>query len=350
MRLNVLHVAYPLAPVAAETSGGAEQVLLQIDRALMKRGHKSYVVACAGSRVAGRLIVAAPFRLRLDEKAKREAQAAHDAVIRTALRRFPVDLVHMHGIDFHAYLPPAGVPTLVSLHLPLSWYPPDALACNRPGTWLHCVSQAQHRTAPPGVDLLAPIENGVDVESFVLRRKRNFALFLGRICPEKGVHLAIEAAERAGLPLLIAGQVFEYPEHRDYFEHAVAPKLSRSCRFIGAAGPSAKRRLLAQAQCVLIPSLAEETSSLVAREALAAGTPVVAFRRGALAETIGHGRTGFLVEDAAEMASAISHASSIDPEFCRAEARRRFPLSRTIDEYFTLYRSLTRIAAPPVFA
>jgi glycosyltransferase involved in cell wall biosynthesis len=349
MCLNVLHVAYPLAPVAPETSGGAEQVLLQLDRALMSRGHNSYVIACAGSRVAGGLIATAPVPSRLDEQAKQEAQRAHAAAIRNALQRFPVDLVHMHGIDFHAYLPPAGVPTLVTLHLPLSWYGQEALTPTRPDTWLHCVSQAQHRSAAPGINLLPPIENGVDVENFVLGQKRNFALFLGRICPEKGVHLAIEAAERAGLPLLIAGQVFEYPEHRYYFERAVAPELSRRCRLIGPAGPSAKRKLLAMARCVLIPSLAEETSSLVAREAFAAGTPVIAFRRGALAETIAHGKTGFLVEDAAEMAAAISLVGSINPEHCRAEARRRFPLSRTIDKYFVLYRSLARTALP-VFA
>jgi glycosyltransferase involved in cell wall biosynthesis len=266
--------------------------------------------------------------------------------IKAALKRFPIDVVHMHGIDFHTYLPPSGVPTLVTLHLPLNWYPADALADNRANTWRHCVSGAQHRTAPPGTALLPPIENGVDVESFSLRRKRNFALFLGRICPEKGVHLAIEAAERAGMPLLIAGQVFGYAAHREYFGREVAPNLSRRCRFIGPIGPFAKRKLLAMARCVLIPSLTEETSSLVAREALAAGTPVIALARGALRETIAYGKTGFLVNNADEMAAAMPRARFLDPERCREEARRRFPLSRTIEQYFALYRSLSRAVEP----
>jgi glycosyltransferase involved in cell wall biosynthesis len=252
----------------------------------------------------------------------------------------------MHGVDFHSYLPPAGVPTLITLHLPLSWYPPDALVPDRANTWLHCVSDAQHRSAPPGVELLPPIENGVEVEGPAPRRKLNFALFLGRICPEKGVHLAIAAAEAADVPLMIAGQVFGYPAHRAYFESEIAPKLSPRCRFIGTVGLSAKRKLLAMARCVLIPSLVEETSSLVAREALAAGTPVVSFSRGALVETIEHGRTGFLVEDHDEMAEAITRVSLLKPEHCRAEASRRFPLSRTMDQYFARYRSLCRAAAP----
>jgi glycosyltransferase involved in cell wall biosynthesis len=346
MRLSVLHAAYPLAPVGPDTAGGAEQVLLQLDRALTERGHASYVVACAGSRVAGRLIATASLPARLDDETKRQSQRAQARAIRSALHRFPMDLVHMHGIDFHAYLPPVGVPALVTLHLPLSWYPPNALSPTRANTWLHCVSGTQHRSARSGLGLLPPIENGVDVDSFALRRKRKFALFLGRICPEKGVHLAIEAAERAGVPFVIAGQVFGYQEHQKYFEEQVQPKLSRRCRFVGPVGPAAKRRLLAMARCVLIPSLEEETSSLVAREALAAGTPVIAFARGALVETIGHGKSGFLVNNTKEMAAAISRVRVLNPEHCRAEARRRFPLSRTIDQYLALYRSLSRAAAP----
>jgi glycosyltransferase involved in cell wall biosynthesis len=346
MRLSILHVAYPLAAVATETPGGAEQVVLQLDHALVARGHRSYVVASAGSRVAGRLIATASLPKLIDEMAIQGAQRAHAAAIEAALKQFPIDLVHMHGIDFHAYLPPPGVPTLVTLHLPLHWYSPNALVAPRANTWLHCVSHAQHKSAPAGVELLPPIENGVEVQGPAPRRKHDFALFLGRICPEKGVHLAIAAAEAAGVPLVIAGQVFGYAAHREYFEREVAPKLSRRCRFIGPVGFSAKRELLAMARCVLIPSLVEETSSLVAREALAAGTPVVSFARGALIETIEHGRTGFLVKDSAEMAEAIARVSLLKPEHCREEACRRFPLSRTIDQYFALYRSLSRVAAP----
>src|SRR5581483_2686948 len=122
------------------------------------------------------------------------------------------------------------------------------------------------------------------------------------ICPEKGVHLAIEASRCARIPLLIAGEVFGYDEHLRYFEEQVAPALGRNCRFLGSLGPHRKRRLLAHARCVLLPSLAEETCGLVAREALAAGTPVIAFRRGALPESVENGRTGFLVSSVEEMA------------------------------------------------
>jgi glycosyltransferase involved in cell wall biosynthesis len=162
---------------------------------------------------------------------------------------------------------------------------------------------------------------------------------LARICPEKGVHLAIEAAKRAGVPLLIAGETFPYGEHQRYFREEVEPRLDRWRRFIGPVGMRRKRRLLAAARCVLVPSLVPETSSLVAREALASGTPVIAFARGALTETVEHGRTGFLVHDHVTMADAIQRTMEIDPEQCRAVARARFSLDGMIRQYFALYEA-----------
>src|SRR5205814_7348762 len=161
--------------------------------------------------------------------------------------------------------------------------------------------------------LLPPIENGVPLEDLEARHaKRRFALFLGRICPEKGVHLAVAAAKSADIALLIAGAVFPYESHRDYFEQEVRPRLDSRRRFIGPVGFARKRRLLTAAQCLLAPSLAPETSSLVAREAIACGTPVIGFSNGALPETIAEGQTGFVVESVAGMARAIGHAGELN--------------------------------------
>jgi glycosyltransferase involved in cell wall biosynthesis len=345
--LTVLSVAYPLAPVGPDAVGGAEQVLSFLDRALVEAGRRSIVIACEGSRTAGTLIEVPREAGPLDEEARERAWGRHRATVADALRRWPVDLVHLHGIDFHEYLPAPGVPVLATLHLPPSWYPPEALQPDRPQTWLHCVSRAQHEACPSSANLLQPIENGVPVEALAARHaKRSFALTLGRICPEKGIHLAIEAAKQAGMGLLIAGQVFGYKAHERYFVDEVAPRLDRTRRFIGPIGFARKRRLLSAARCLLVPSIAPETSSLVSREALACGTPVVAFAGGALRETVEHGRTGFLVGSVEEMASAIEAAPSIDPEECRRAARERFSMERMIERYFTVYRQLAE-ARPP---
>ena len=343
MSLTILSVAYPLAPVRPDTAGGAEQVLATLDRALVAAGHRSIVVAQEGSVVAGELVAVRATAGLLDEAATARAQARHRAAINEALARWQVDLVHLHGIDFHAYLPTPGVPVLATLHLPPAWYPAEALAPTRPDTWLHCVSESQQRDCPPSSNLLSPIANGVDVEALASSfRRRGYALTLGRICPEKGTHLAIRAAREAAVPLLIAGEVFAYAAHRRYFDEEVAPHLGPRCRFLGPVGLRAKRRLLGQARCLLVPSLARETSSLVAREAAAAGTPVVAFPNGALAETVEEGVTGYLAPGVDAMADAIGRVGAIDPDTCRTVARSRFSQAEMISRYLAVYRELVR--------
>jgi glycosyltransferase involved in cell wall biosynthesis len=341
MALCILSVAFPFAPVGQDSVGGAEQVLAQLDRALDRKGYHSVVVACAGSSPAGQL-VATPYATGpITESVRRRAHAAHRRAIEHALRRWPVDVVHMHGIDCHAYLPPAGPPVLVTLHLPPDWYPAAIFGLERPRTFLHCVSGSQRAQCPSGARLLAEVPNGVALDALAARHaKRRFALALGRICPEKGFHIALDAARRAGVPLLVAGETFPYEAHETYFKQEIAPRLDRARRFIGSIGLARKRRLLSAARCVLIPSLAPETSSLVAMEALACGTPVIAFPSGELPEIVEHGRTGFIVSDEQEMAEAIHTAAALEPEVCRAAARERFSLARTIERYFALYHEL----------
>ena len=341
MRLTILNVAYPFAPVGPDTAGGAEQILGQLDAALARAGHRSLVVACEGSRVGGELVPVPRCAGIIDESTRRLAHERHREAIRRVLHQTTVDLVHLHGIDFPAYLPPPGVPALATLHLPASWYPAEIFAPARPDTWLNTVSRAQHATCPESAALLAPIENGVPVEALAGRHaRRNFALVVGRICPEKGVHLAIEAAKRAEMPLLVAGEVFPYDAHRRYFDEQVLPRLDALRRFIGPVGFARKRRLMNAARCVLIPSVAPETSSLVAREAIACGTPVVAFPNGALPESVEEGRTGFLVDDVDAMAAAIGRARTLDPDGLRRVARARFSVERMSAQYLALYRRL----------
>ncbi|MCZ7678225.1 MAG: glycosyltransferase [Sandaracinaceae bacterium] len=145
------------------------------------------------------------------------------------------------------------------------------------------------------------------------------------MCEEKGYHLAIEAARRAGAPPVLAGRVFDYPAHRLYFEARIRPKLGARCCFLGPVGPRVRRRLLAGARALLVPSLVEETSSLVAMEALASATPVVALAHGALREIVDHGRTGFVVHGVDAMAEGHRAAPRDRPEGLPARRRGAVP-------------------------
>lgn len=341
MPMTILSVAYPLAPVGPDAVGGAEQILCRLDAALVRAGHNSIIVAREDSETSGHLAGVPEEGGLLDEVATHRARLRHREAIAAALRRWPVDLIHLHGIDFHTYLPPPGLPVLVTLHLPLEAYSAAALNSSRPDTWFNCVSASQARRATSMPRLVPAIENGVDVDDFALtRQRRGYALMLVRICPEKGVHLALQAARQADIPLLIAGETFPYAWHRQYFDTEVRPLLDRRRRYLGPASLRAKKRLLASACCVLIPSLVDETSSLVAREAAAAGTPVIAFARGALPDTVRDGETGYIVDTVEEMAAAIHRLDAIDAEACRSLARQQFSATDMAERYMALYADL----------
>jgi glycosyltransferase involved in cell wall biosynthesis len=336
---TVLSVAFPFAPVSEDPVGGAEQVLSGTERAFVAAGHRSTVIAQRGSSVAGELLAVDAMDGEITDKVRSRVHAQVRERIVEAVHHTRPDLIHFHGIDFGSYLPAAGPPCLVSLHLPLGWYDPAALRPKRRDAYLVPVSRSQVRLAPPDVQLLPPVENGVPIPER-LEPKAEFTLTLGRICEEKGTHEAVDAAHAAGTKLLVAGEVFPYPEHQRYWREMVRPRLDQARRWIGRIAGERKQKLLGRAKCVLIPSRALETSSLVAMEALAAGTPVIAYASGALPDIVEHGRTGFIVRDSGEMAQAIKSVNDLDPRACHAVARERFPLEKMTNAYLAQYEAL----------
>jgi glycosyltransferase involved in cell wall biosynthesis len=181
--------------------------------------------------------------------------------------------------------------------------------------------------------------------------KEDYLLWVGRICPEKGTHLALDVARELGMKLVLAGLVYPFSWHREYFEREVRPRLEAAgsmAEFVESPTFARKVELLGQARALLIPTLAPETSSLVAMEAMACGTPVVAFANGALPEVVAHGKTGFLVNDFDAMVNAVRRVDSIDPRECRTHVEARFNASRMADGYERLYATIQECALKPV--
>lgn len=349
MRLRVLSVAFPFAPVTPRTAGGAEQILATLDRSLIATGHASLVLAPEGSQVRGLLLPTPRVPSDISPEAQRQIRHSVRDLLARAIRNYDVDVVHLHGLDFLEYLPPGEVPLVVTLHLPLAWYPPQIVRLDRESTALVCVSRCQAESRPPDHNASARwlvIENGVDLDQFrPAHAKGRYLVWVGRICPEKAPHLALEAAEKSGVPLYLAGAAFGYESHVRYFEELL-PRVTQPNKFLGQVGARRKRDLLAGARCLLVPSRAPETSSLVAMESLACGTPVIAFRSGALNQLIEHGVTGFLVNSVDEMAQAIDRVHELDPVECRKRAELSFSADRMAKLYFDLYRSLVSGGAP----
>jgi glycosyltransferase involved in cell wall biosynthesis len=165
-------------------------------------------------------------------------------------------------------------------------------------------------------------------------------LVLARMDEDKGVHVAVEAARRAGQRLLVAGPVRTERE-RAYFDQHVRPRLGRGVEYVGEVGGAEKLALLGAAKAVLMPVLWDEPFGLVAVEALAAGTPVLAFARGALTEIVDDGRTGYLCGNAGELAEAIGRIDALDRDACREAAETRFSARRMAEEHLAFYADVT---------
>lgn len=346
LNMTVLNVGYPLLPVGPDSGGGAEQILSLVDHGLAAVGLRSIVIAAKNSRTAGELIASPLANGEISEGARAQAQYAHRELIADCLERYSVDLIHFHGLDFHSYLPARSVPMLATLHLPVAWYPEAIFREARIS--LNCVSRAQAISTERSAKLPV-VANGIDLDTYRnLEGERDSLLWLGRICPEKGVHLAIEIARELDLPMIVAGPVHPFRDHQLYFQNSIQPLLDAKRRYVGAVGLTAKIHLLANARCLLIPSLVAETSSLVAMEATACGTPVIAFRSGALPEIVDHGKTGFIADSLRQMLEAVRFSSDISPEICRATAEVRFDSRRMVSEYLSIYRSVVDEHSRPV--
>jgi len=351
---RILYVAYPLLQVHDESAGGAEQILWTLEREMARRGVHTTVAASAGSRVSGELFSTGQPCAQPDDYERRRVEHEDrviDFVCRSAREGSPFDLIHDHSGSFWRRASEVDVPMLATLHLPRSFYPAGSFDDVPANVSFNCVSALQAHSFADLDALAGVVPNGIALDCFANSdgahatsgiRGRDGLLWLGRICEEKAPHLALKIAERAGMTITLAGQVYPFSYHQKYFEAEVAPRLRTmpDARFISAPSAELKRRLLRESLALLITSMAEETSSLVAMEAAASGTPVVAFCKGAHAEIVREGVTGFLAEDSAEAALALQNIASISPETCVQHAQKNFSAVKMAERYFHLYERI----------
>jgi glycosyltransferase involved in cell wall biosynthesis len=304
---------------------------------LTERGHHVSLFATGNSLAPATELFATeelPLRVqKLDPWLQEAATYLH--LVRALQHRDAFDIWHNHhGYPGLAVGELAGVPMLTTLHGPIfaeyaRYY--EAFG----GHPLVSISDAQ-RAQAPHLNYAATIYNGIETAHYDVGLRQGYLLFLGRMAEEKGPHVAIEAARQAGLPLVMAAKVD--PADREFFETRVAPLIDgSSVRFVGEVQGGAKRRLLQGAIALLHLVQWPEPFGLALVEAMACGTPVVAMRQGAIPEVVTHGETGFVVDTVAEAVEAIACVGALDPRRCRAEAVRRFDVSRMVSEYEKVY-------------
>ena len=244
------------------------------------------------------------------------------------------DLIHSH-YDFMAlaYTRLVKTPVLTTIH---GFSSPKVMPVYEKYRDGYFVSISNSDRAP-GLNYVATVYNGIDLSLYPLKEHGgDHLIFLGRIHPDKGVHLAIEVARRSGLPLLIAGII----QDRTYFREQVAPDLDQTIRYIGPVDVPGKNALFAQARALLHLNTIPERFGLVLAEANAAGVPVIAMDLGSCREVIEDGRTGFLVNNVDEAVRSLNRLSEIDRAACRRRVQEFFSIETMVAAYERVYQTI----------
>lgn len=244
------------------------------------------------------------------------------------------DLIHSH-YDFMAltYSRLVSTPVLTTIH---GFSSPQIVPVYQKYRDGYFVSVSDSDRIP-GLNYLATVYNGIDLSLYPLQHSRGDDLiFLGRIHPDKGVHLAIEVARLSGRPLLIAGII----QDKTYFREQVEPHLDRQVRYIGPVDVPGKNELFGRARGLLHLNTIPERFGLVLAEANAAGVPVIAMNLGSCAEVIKDGKTGFLVNTVNEAVEALQRTAEIDSADCREHVRQRFSIDSMVDAYERVYDTI----------
>ncbi|MEO8727026.1 MAG: glycosyltransferase, partial [Acidobacteriaceae bacterium] len=225
-------------------------------------------------------------------------------------------------------------------------YPENAWKKTAKNVSFSCVSASQMHDFGEIPNLfLTP--NGIALSKFVsepvVSEEREYFLWLGRICEEKGPHHALDVAYASGERIILAGAVYPFLYHQKFYAREVLPRLRRAkqrARFIDSPSFAEKLGLLRNAKALLLTSTVAETSSLVAMEAAACGTPVIGLRRGAIAEVVRENVTGLLAESFEEMRKLLARVKEIDPEACRRYAVEHYSAAAMADGYERVYGDL----------
>ena len=335
--LHVAVVAPPWFRVPPSGYGGVESVCADLVDGLVDAGHDVTLVGAGENGTRATAFVPTydePPSPRLGEPLPEVLHAAKAAEI---LERLDVDVVHDHTLAGPLLARGRRVPTVVTVHGPVTGEPGAYYRALGQSVDLVSISQNQQRSAPD-LSWLGTVYNAVDVATFPYRcRKDDFLLFLGRLHPDKAAHLAIEAARSAGLPIIVAGKCTE-PIERDYVRAQIQPRMGPDVTMLGCADSTQKRDLLSRATALLFPIQWEEPFGMVMIEAMACGTPVVALRRGAAPEVVVDGVTGVVCDDPSELPAAVDTARSLSPAACREHVRRTFSVATMVAGYEAAYR------------
>jgi glycosyltransferase involved in cell wall biosynthesis len=348
--MRIAQVAPLTEAVPPKLYGGTERVVYWLTEELVALGHDVTLFASGDSHTSARLDATWPKALRLDG-AVRDPNALHTVMLERVRRKCDdeeFDILHFH-LDYYPFSLFSRQPTpfLTTLHgrLDLPEHQPVFNAFS--SIPVISISNAQRRPVPQA-RWLRTIHHGLPKDLLTPRPVApGYLAVLGRIAPEKGVDRAIKIAVRCGIPLKIAAKIDR--DDQDYFDEIIRPMMDHPLvDYIGEIGDREKSDFLSGAFGLLLPIDWPEPFGLVMIEAMACGTPVIAYNHGSVAEIIENGRTGFIVEDEISAAAAVDRLATLDRKTIRAEFEARFTSRRMALDYLDAYHDLIEAATPKI--
>ena len=342
--MRIAQVAPLHESVPPRLYGGTERIVSYLTEELVRQGHDVTLFASGDSRTRARLIAGSPRALRLDPRVV-DPLAHHVLLLEQVFRRAAqFDLVHYHCDYLHfPFSRRSGLADVTTLHGRLDL--PDLVPLYREFRDRPVISISNDQRGPlPFAHWLAMVHHGLPPALYRFRGGTGgYLAFVGRISPEKRVDRAIEIAERAGMPIRIAAKVDR--ADREYFEDAIRPLFDLpDVDYVGEIEEAQKNDFLGDASALLFPIDWPEPFGLVMIEAMACGTPVIAWRRGSVPEVVDDGVSGFVVDDLDGAVAAVREARELDRAGVRATFDRRFTAQRMADEYLAVYERVLETA------
>jgi glycosyltransferase involved in cell wall biosynthesis len=342
--MRVALVAPPFLPVPPVRYGGTELFISHLARGLVERGHQVTVYANGESRLPAGMQLRSIYPAS-EWPLDRPAEAGVKELAHTAWAcddaAGACDVIHVNGVSGVILSRFLDVPVVATLHHAKDETISQVFTQYPDVTYVG-ISRAQLEKESLARSMV--VHHGIDLDCYPLEvQKDDYLVFLGRITPEKAPHVAVEVARRAGRRLVIAGEI--QPMYQEYWERAVKPLVDgRDVQYVGEADLAAKTALLGHASAMLFPIEWDEPFGLVMLEAMACGTPVLAFGRGSVPEVVEDGVSGWVCRDIKDMARRAIDPD-VSPHSCRRHVASRFTIDRMAASYERAYRSAVAAAA-----
>ena len=359
--MKIVHIAPPWISIPPKHYGGTEIVLYDLIEEQVAQGHEVTLLAPGDAKTSGHLI-------SFFSRSLLESGIPWSAHLRAYYHFYKaVEYLRVHTFDIlHTHLSSAAdlylFPLTTHLAMPHVMTLHSRFPFDRVGSWIGdtdqyymewasllpmvAISHAARDEVPFHLNFVDVVYHGVPMQVFrpTGEQREDFFVWLGRIVPDKGTHLAIQAAKKAGVPLVLAGIIDRYaPESGEYFESLIKPELDgEQIKYIGPVDLEQKIQLLSRARGFLNPIQWEEPFGMVMLEAMAMGCPVISISRGAAPEIIVHGETGFLVHDVDEMAQFIPKIDTLSRAAVRTYAEQHFSISTMVERYTAVYQEVIK--------